>query len=47
MLRNVVKKWLNTKERASWNQVIEAIQNVGLCYVASQLEKKLKGENVS
>ena len=45
--KKVFEKWLSTKERASWNQVIEAIQNVGLCYVASQLEKKLKGEYVS
>ena len=42
--KSMFGKWLSTQERASWSQVIEAIQNVGLCYLASQLEKKLKGK---
>jgi len=41
----MLEKWLNTQENASWNQLIEAIKNIELPYLASQLEKKLKGEN--
>ena len=44
--KSMFEKWLSTQEKASWNQVIEAIQNVGLCYLASQLETKLKGEYI-
>ena len=44
--KNMFEKWLSTQERASWNQVIEAVESVGLCYLGNQLEKKLKGENV-
>ena len=44
--KSVFEKWLSTQEKASWNQVVEAIQNVGLRYLASQLETKLKGEYV-
>ena len=43
--KRMFDKWLSTQDKANWNQVIGAIQNVGLCYVASQLEKKLNGEN--
>ena len=44
--KSMFGKWLSTQEKASWNHVIEAIQNVGLHYLASQLETKLKGESV-
>jgi len=43
--KRMFDKWLSTQGKASWNHVIRAIQNIGLCYQASQLEKKLKGEN--
>ena len=43
--KNMFEKWLDTEKKASWNQLIQAIENIGLSYLSSQLEKKLKGEN--
>ena len=43
--KRMFDKWLSTQDKANWNQVIGAIQNIGLCNLASQLEKKLKGKN--
>ena len=39
------EKWLSTEKKASWNQLIQTTKNIGLLYQASQLEKKLTGEN--
>ena len=39
------EKWLSTEKKASWNQLIQAIENIGLSYLAMQLERKLTGEN--
>ena len=43
--KSMFEKWLSTKKEASWNQLIQAIDNIGLSYQASQLERKLTGEN--
>ena len=43
--KNMFEKWLGTEKKASWNQLIQAIENIGLSYLSSQLERKLKGEN--
>ena len=37
--KNMFEKWLDTEKKASWNQLIQAIENVGLSYLSSQLEK--------
>ena len=39
----VFEEWLNTKKDASWNQLIEAINTIGLNSLSSQLEKGLEG----
>ena len=39
------EKWLCTEKKASWNQLIQAIENVGLSYLAGQLERKLIGKH--
>ena len=42
----IFDKWLDTQKEATWNQVIKAIENIGLSHQATQLQKKLKGQNV-
>ena len=40
--KSVFEKWLNTQEDASWQQLLEALKNVQLVYLSSQIENKLK-----
>ena len=42
--KSMFEKWLDTEKKASWNQLIQAIENIGLSYQASQLERKLTGK---
>jgi len=42
--KRMFEKWLSTQKDASWNQLIEVINNIGLCSLASQLEKGLIGK---
>ena len=41
--KNMFIKWLDTQKEATWNQVIEVIEKIGLSHQATQLKKKLKG----
>ena len=36
--RDVLKKWLYTQSKPSWNELIDAIKKIGLSHRASQLE---------
>ena len=40
--KSMFEKWLN-KEDASWNQLIEALNNIELHFIANKLEKSLTG----
>ena len=42
--KSMFEKWLSTEKKASWNHLIQAIKNIGLSYLAGQLERKLAGE---
>ena len=42
--KRVFEKWLCSQDDASWNQLIEAINAIGLNHIASKLEKHLKGK---
>ena len=43
--KSMFEKWLGTEKKASWNYLIQAIENIGLSHLSRQLERKLKGEN--
>lgn len=42
--KKMFQKWLDTKPDATWNQLIEALNNPGIQrhYLASQIEQRLK-----
>ena len=42
--KSMFEKWLCSQKDASWNQLIEAIDAVGLNYFASKLKKDLMGK---
>ena len=44
--KDMFEKWLSTQKNVSWNQLIEAIKNIGLLHLGNELEKDLKSENV-
>ena len=42
--KSMLKKWLETQEDANWKQILEAIKNIGLHYIADKLENYLQGK---
>ena len=41
--KGMFDKWLETQKDASWNQLIEAINAIELCSIASKLKKDIIG----